>query len=95
MADSEILDLEEGVGDSEANTSLCLMGKVLNPKPLNLIAVTNIINAAWKTRVPVKITPWGSINTFLFKFDSVEDKMAISLGWSLVDYEQPLGPKSS
>ncbi|KAH7855888.1 hypothetical protein Vadar_030133 [Vaccinium darrowii] len=77
MADSEILDLEERVGDSEANTSLCLMGKVLNPKPLNLGTITNIINSAWKTRVPVGITPWSNTNTFLFKFGSVEDKIAI------------------
>ncbi|KAH7851099.1 hypothetical protein Vadar_007269 [Vaccinium darrowii] len=87
MADAVVLDLEEGIGDSEANTSLCLMGRLLNPKPFNLGAMTNIINKAWKTRVPVRITPWGSNNTFLFKFDSVEDKLHILKDgpWSIMN----------
>ncbi|KAH7856889.1 hypothetical protein Vadar_006589 [Vaccinium darrowii] len=54
MAGVEILDLEEGSGDSEAFKSLCLMGKVLPNKPVNLNGLTNIINTAWKTRNPVK-----------------------------------------
>ncbi|KAH7859818.1 hypothetical protein Vadar_005830 [Vaccinium darrowii] len=87
MADTEVLELEEGTGDSEGNISLCLMGRVLNPKPINLGAVTNIINSAWKTRAPVRITPWGNNNTFLFKFDSVEEKMHILKDgpWSIMN----------
>lgn len=37
MANIEVLDLEEGSGETGEITNLCLLGKVLNPKPLNVL----------------------------------------------------------
>lgn len=76
MADSDFLDLDEGSGETGEVTNLCLLGKILSPKPLNLIAVSNVCNAAWKTRAPFTVVPW-STNIYLFRFSDAEDKSSI------------------
>ncbi|KAI8547585.1 hypothetical protein RHMOL_Rhmol07G0207600 [Rhododendron molle] len=76
MDDLEILDLEEGAGETGEVSNLCLVGKVLNPKIINSIAITNICTTAWKTRSPFSVTPWNN-NVFLFRFEEAEDRELI------------------
>lgn len=76
MANIEVLDLEEGSGETGEITNLCLLGKVLNPKPLNVLAISNICNTAWKTRAPFSVVPWNN-NVFLFRFQDAGDKASI------------------
>lgn len=76
MANIEVLDLEEESGETGEITNLCLLGKVLNPKPLNVLAISNICNTAWKTRAPFSVVPWSN-NVFLFRFQDAEDKASI------------------
>lgn len=52
MDDLEILDLEEGSGETGEVSNLCLVGKVLSPKIINNIAVTNVCTTAWKDQIP-------------------------------------------
>ncbi|KAH7843328.1 hypothetical protein Vadar_015228 [Vaccinium darrowii] len=76
MADKDLFDLEEGSDDSEVIKSHCLAGKILSPKNLNNLAVSNVIRTAWKTRSEFSIVPWSN-NTFLFRFEDEEDRKAI------------------
>ncbi|KAH7842957.1 hypothetical protein Vadar_011057 [Vaccinium darrowii] len=76
MADSEIVDLEEASGEFGSISSLCLVGKVLSPKTINVVVITNIIKNAWRTKAPVNVTSWMN-NTFLFRFDDEDDKNSI------------------
>ncbi|KAF7139019.1 hypothetical protein RHSIM_Rhsim07G0114000 [Rhododendron simsii] len=76
MENIEVLDLEEGSGETGEITNLCLLGKVLSPKPLNITAISNICNTTWKTRTPFSIVPWSN-NVFLFRFQDAEDKASI------------------
>ncbi|KAF7149567.1 hypothetical protein RHSIM_Rhsim02G0238400 [Rhododendron simsii] len=73
MAATEILDLEEGSGESGILQNQCLVGKILNTKPCNITAVSNVCNVAWKTRASFSIIPWNN-NTFLFRFEEAEDR---------------------
>ncbi|KAH7852692.1 hypothetical protein Vadar_028014 [Vaccinium darrowii] len=76
MADLEILDLEEGSGDSESTSSRCLVGKVMVEKSIKALILANILSAAWKTRAPFHVDDWNS-NVFLFRFESTEDRLNI------------------
>lgn len=76
MAELDYLDLEEGSGETGELSSLCLVGKVVNQKTLNVTAVTNILNAAWKTRAPFSVVPWSN-NVFLFRFQEDEDRTTV------------------
>ncbi|KAF7152710.1 hypothetical protein RHSIM_Rhsim01G0092500 [Rhododendron simsii] len=89
----EILDLEEGLGESGEINNLCLVGKVLNSKPLNVVAITNICTSAWKTRAPFSVVPW-STNIFLFRFEEIEDKNEILKEgpWSMMNSLMVLQP---
>ncbi|KAG5530897.1 hypothetical protein RHGRI_025748 [Rhododendron griersonianum] len=72
MAEPEILDLEEGSGDTGEISNRCLVGKILAQKTLNLQGVTNILKSSWKTRADFTIALWSS-NVFLFRFEDEED----------------------
>lgn len=65
MAELDILDLEEGSGETGVASSLCLVGKVIQVKRLSAIIVQNILVAAWKTRAPFHVVDWSN-NVFLF-----------------------------
>lgn len=86
MDESDVLDLEEGSGETRVVGNLCLVGKVLNPKLLNTTAITNICTTAWKTRSPFSVTSWTN-NIFLFHFEEIEDKeMALAeRPWSIMN----------
>ncbi|KAG5553066.1 hypothetical protein RHGRI_011056 [Rhododendron griersonianum] len=95
MDNLEILDLEEGSGDTEVVGNLCLVGKVLSPKAINTVAITNICTAAWKTRSPFTVTSWNN-NIFLFRFEETEDREMV-LGerpWSIMNSLLVLQPVS-
>ncbi|KAH7850237.1 hypothetical protein Vadar_029677 [Vaccinium darrowii] len=87
MAESDFLDLEDGTTDFGATTNLCLLGKVLNSKPLNANAITNVLNIVWKTRAAFHVVPWSSNNTYLFRFEDEADKIAILKDgpWSIMN----------
>ncbi|KAI8528202.1 hypothetical protein RHMOL_Rhmol12G0132200 [Rhododendron molle] len=93
MEDSDVLDLEEGSGETGVVGNLCLVGKVLNPKLLNTTAITNICTTAWKTRSPFSVTSWNN-NIFLFRFEEIEDKeMVLSdRPWSIMNSLMVLQP---
>lgn len=93
MDSVEILDLDEGVGESGEINNLCLVGKVFNPKPFNVTAITNICTSAWKTRAPFSVVPWG-VNIFLFRFEEIEDKNEILKEgpWSMMNSLMVLKP---
>ncbi|KAF7145512.1 hypothetical protein RHSIM_Rhsim04G0053400 [Rhododendron simsii] len=76
MVDPDYLDLEEGSGETGELSNLCLVGKVVNQKTLNVTAVTNILNSAWKTRAPFSVVPWN-YNVFLFRFQEDEDRTTV------------------
>ncbi|KAG5556727.1 hypothetical protein RHGRI_007108 [Rhododendron griersonianum] len=73
--------------------NLCLVGKVFNPKPFNVTAITNICTSAWKTRAPFSVVPWG-VNIFLFRFEEIEDKNEILKEgpWSMMNSLMVLKP---
>lgn len=73
MAATEILDLEEGSGETGVLQLQCLVGKILTNKPCNITAVSNVCNVAWKTRASFSAIPWSN-NTFLFRFEEAEDR---------------------
>ncbi|KAG5566620.1 hypothetical protein RHGRI_002246 [Rhododendron griersonianum] len=68
----EILDLEEGSGETGEISNRCLVGKILAQKTLNLQGVTNILKSSWKTRANFTIALWSS-SVFLFRFEDEED----------------------
>ncbi|KAH7865785.1 hypothetical protein Vadar_011170 [Vaccinium darrowii] len=86
MADFENLDLEKGSGVSEANNSVCLVGKVIHGKNIRAPVLLNILKVAWKTRAPFHIDDWNN-NVFLFRFENGEDrKTVIQEGpWSVMN----------
>ncbi|KAF7152387.1 hypothetical protein RHSIM_Rhsim01G0140300 [Rhododendron simsii] len=92
MDETDVLDLEEGSGETGAVGSLCLVGKMLNPKPFNTTAITNICTTAWKTRSPFSVTSWN--NVFLFRFEEIEDKEMIlsEKPWSIMNSLMVLQP---
>lgn len=76
MADAEILDLEEGGGETGEISNLCIVGKILSPKMLNVAAVSNILTAAWRCKSPFSVVSWNN-NVFLFRFENSEDKTSV------------------
>ncbi|KAH7834156.1 hypothetical protein Vadar_013244 [Vaccinium darrowii] len=76
MENFETLDLEEGFGDSGVNSSRCLVGKVVHGKAIKAPVFANILNVAWRTRAPFHVDDWSN-NTFLFRFEDMEDKSNI------------------
>ncbi|KAH7835689.1 hypothetical protein Vadar_028793 [Vaccinium darrowii] len=73
MADFEVLDLEEGSGDSGVNNSSCLVGKVFQGKNLKAPRLVDILKVAWRTRESFYVDEWNN-NVFLFRFDNEEDR---------------------
>lgn len=49
MADLDVLDLEEGTGETGVTSSFCLVEKVIQTKSLTAPIVKNILEAVWKT----------------------------------------------
>lgn len=86
MDDLEILDLEEGSSETGEVSNLCLVGKVLSPKIINNIAITNVCSTAWKTRSPFSVIPWNN-NVFLFRFEEAEDRELVLMErpWSVMN----------
>lgn len=95
MAETEIFDLEELGGTGEIDNH-CVVGKILSKKPPNLIAVSNILKGAWKTRADFSITPWNN-NIFLFRFEEIEDRNTIIKEgpWSVMNNLLVLKPLTS
>ncbi|KAH7845838.1 hypothetical protein Vadar_006586 [Vaccinium darrowii] len=73
MATVDILDLMDGSSETRELSNHCLMGKVLRPKSLNTVAITNILHTACKTRAPFIVVSWNN-NIFLFQFEEAEDR---------------------
>lgn len=86
MVEAEILDLDESSGETGEVGNFCFVGKALSPKTLNLTAITNICNTAWRSRSPFSVTPWNN-NTFLFRFEEMEDRNRIlrDRPWSVMN----------
>ncbi|KAF7116964.1 hypothetical protein RHSIM_RhsimUnG0009800 [Rhododendron simsii] len=86
MDEHEILDLEEGSGETGEVGNQCLVGKVLSPKIINSTAITNVCTVAWKTRSPFSVTPWSN-NVFLFRFEEAEDRELVlrARPWSIMN----------
>ncbi|KAG5522535.1 hypothetical protein RHGRI_034634 [Rhododendron griersonianum] len=84
--DLEILDLEEGSGETEEVSNHCLIGKILSPKAINTVAVTNICTTAWRTRSPFSVTSWNN-NIFLFRFEEAENREMVLMErpWSIMN----------
>lgn len=76
MADFEVVDLEEGFGDSCVKSCLCVVGKVALAKNLKAPVIANILASAWRTRAPFKVEDWNN-NLFLFRFENEEDKVNV------------------
>lgn len=93
MTDAEILDLEEGSGETGEIRNLCLVGWIMSPKNLNPIGITNVIKSAWKTRASFSVIPWEN-NTFLFRFEEAEDRDSILQDgpWSIMNNLMVLQP---
>ncbi|KAF7128084.1 hypothetical protein RHSIM_Rhsim11G0021600 [Rhododendron simsii] len=93
MEEVEFLDLEEGSGETGEVGNLCLVGKILNPKPLNSQAITNCFSVAWKTRGSFSVTPWNN-NIFLFRFEDPEDRSKVlqNRPWSFMNSLMVLQP---
>lgn len=93
MTEAEILDLEEGSGETGEIRNLCLVGRILSPKTLNPTAITNVVTSAWKTRASFSVVPWQN-NTFLFRFEDEEDKDSILQEgpWSIMNNLLILNP---
>ncbi|KAI8005103.1 hypothetical protein LOK49_LG08G00439 [Camellia lanceoleosa] len=96
LGESSGLLLEEGSGENEDLSHLCLVGKILAPKTLNKGAVTTIIQAAWRIRGDLTISPWSD-NIFLFQFSDEEDRHHIlrDSPWSVMGWLLVLQPLSS
>ncbi|KAF7146318.1 hypothetical protein RHSIM_Rhsim04G0150700 [Rhododendron simsii] len=96
MAEFEILDLEEGSGETGVSNSQCLVGKVIQSKVLNATIITNILAAAWKTRAPYHVSDWNN-NVFLFRFEDPEDKRLVMQNgpWSIMNSLLVLRPLES
>ncbi|KAH7867291.1 hypothetical protein Vadar_031473 [Vaccinium darrowii] len=86
MAEIEVLDLQEGSGETGEIRNKCLVGKVLSQKSINPLAISNILRGAWKTRAEFSVVPWND-NTFLFKFEDEEDRDSIlkASPWSVMN----------
>lgn len=93
MDETDILDLKEGSGETGVVGNLFLVGKVLNPKPLNTTAITNICTSAWKTRYPFSVTSWNN-KVFLFRFEEIENKKMVlsERPWSIMNSLMVLQP---
>ncbi|KAI8004578.1 hypothetical protein LOK49_LG08G00817 [Camellia lanceoleosa] len=83
----DCVDLEEGFGENVDVSHLCLLGRILAPKPLNRQAVIKIVQGAWRPWAKVIISPWPK-NTFLFQFDDVEDRRRVlfEAPWSVMGH---------
>lgn len=93
MTDAETLDLEEGSGETGEICNLCLVGRILSPKTINPIAITNVVTSVWKMRAPFSVAPWQN-NTLLFRFEDGEDKESILQEgpWSIMNNLLILNP---
>ncbi|KAL7208012.1 hypothetical protein ACSBR1_029880 [Camellia fascicularis] len=91
----DCVDLEEGSGKNVDVSHLCLLGRILAPKPLNRQAVIKIVQRAWRPRAKVIISHLPE-NTFLFQFDDVEDQRRVLLEapWSVMGHLLVLQPLS-
>lgn len=93
MANIEILDLKEGSGETGEINNLCLVGRILSPKTLNSVEVSNVFTSVWRTRSPFSVVPWEN-NTFLFRFGDAEDRDYILMEgpWSKMNNLMVLQP---
>ncbi|KAF7114851.1 hypothetical protein RHSIM_RhsimUnG0075100 [Rhododendron simsii] len=93
MADAEILDLEEGSGETGEICNLCLVGRILSPKTLNPTAIISVVTSVWKTRASFSVVPWQN-NTFLFRFEDEKDRDSIlhEGPWSIINNLLILNP---
>ncbi|KAL7212218.1 hypothetical protein ACSBR2_014983 [Camellia fascicularis] len=85
--DSFTIELEEGSNESEDNSHLCLIGKILSSKVRTKQTVTRIVTGAWKTRVEVSISPWPD-NVYRFGFGNEEDRALVLhiAPWSIMGH---------
>ncbi|XP_028122322.1 uncharacterized protein LOC114319496 [Camellia sinensis] len=85
LNEPDSLELEEGSNESIDTSHLCLIGKILAPKPLNTQAVQRILSGAWKTCASVNISAWPD-NVFLFSFGNLDDRALIlqQTPWSIM-----------
>ncbi|KAI7995879.1 hypothetical protein LOK49_LG11G02290 [Camellia lanceoleosa] len=72
----EGISLDEGSGENEDTSHLCLIGKILGAKILNRTAVSNIIRGAWKIRGELSISSWND-NVYLFQFSDCDDRAKV------------------
>lgn len=86
MAESEVLDLEEGSGETWVTNNLCLVGKLIHTKILSASVISNILSAAWRLRSPFHVSDWNN-NIFLFRFKDPEDKQHVMQEgpWSIMN----------
>ncbi|KAI8021070.1 hypothetical protein LOK49_LG03G02358 [Camellia lanceoleosa] len=81
----ETLDLSEECDECEDVSELCLVWKILTPKILNRIAISNILQSVWKPRSQLVISSWGD-NVYVFQFSKSEDwcKVLDEAPWSVM-----------
>ncbi|GMP94414.1 hypothetical protein CsSME_00043880 [Camellia sinensis var. sinensis] len=79
------ISLEEGSGENEDTSNMCLIGKNLGSKILNRTAVSNIIRGAWRIRGELSISPWND-NVYLFQFSDGDDRNRVlrDCPWSVM-----------
>ncbi|KAK3218545.1 hypothetical protein Dsin_012515 [Dipteronia sinensis] len=103
-ASLSLSDIDGPVGKLEGNIkiaavkrmALCLVGKILSPKPVNRGAFIKVIGRIWHVRNGVKVeSVTGNIFTFHFKEQGDQDQVLSGSPWSfndcLIVLEKPVG----
>ncbi|KAF4359436.1 hypothetical protein F8388_001480 [Cannabis sativa] len=105
---SEVLVLDEGDGpvlslnkagikEGKKKMDLCLVGKVIGPRPANREGIEKAMNGVWKIRHRFQVEELSSKNVFRFFFRCREDRQRVYGGgpWTidkqLICFVKPMG----
>ncbi|KAF4363220.1 hypothetical protein F8388_020790 [Cannabis sativa] len=96
--DGPVLELNKaGIEEGKKRLDLCLVGKVIGPRPANKEGIENAMKGIWKLNHRFQVEELSSKNVFRFIFGSREDRQRVYGGrpWTidkqLICFVKPMG----
>ncbi|KAM6592818.1 hypothetical protein CsatA_000521 [Cannabis sativa] len=96
--DGPVLELNKaGIEEGKKRLDLCLVGKVIGPRPANKEGIENAMKGIWKLNHRFQVEELSSKNVFRFVFGSREDRQRVYGGgpWTidkqLICFVKPMG----
>ncbi|PON86373.1 Zinc finger, CCHC-type [Trema orientale] len=79
--DGPVVYLDKKLYESDKkDMDLCLIGKVLGNKPVNIEGLSEVVGQLWHTPTKVRVKAFGSFNQFSFWFANKDDQQRVYFG---------------